>query len=269
MSEYQYYEFQAVDRKLTEDERKELRELSTRAEITDTSFTNEYHWGDFRGSPNEMMERYFDAHLHHTNFGDRDLMLRFPVDALSLAQAELYCVGESVTVRRHGDHVIISATVEVPEGDWDDCASESLDDLIELREDILDGDFRALYLLWLLCAQHDLDDDDIEPPIPPGLNAPSPALNALAEFLCLDWDLYAAACEDSEPLIDDIPRRGLIRRIASLAPDDRDDLLLRIALGDPASADDLRGRLGLPALNAAGRSVFNLTVRASKIRVTR
>ena len=49
MSEYQYYEFQAVDRPLSDADRQALRGLSTRARITATSFTNEYHWGDFKG----------------------------------------------------------------------------------------------------------------------------------------------------------------------------------------------------------------------------
>ena len=47
MSDYQYYEFLALDRPLTSKQREELRQLSTRAEITATRFTNEYH----RGSP--------------------------------------------------------------------------------------------------------------------------------------------------------------------------------------------------------------------------
>jgi hypothetical protein len=64
MSEYQYYEFLAIDRPLTADEMDELRELSTRATITPVSFTNEYNWGDFEGSPDELMERYFDAHVY-------------------------------------------------------------------------------------------------------------------------------------------------------------------------------------------------------------
>ena len=53
-SEYEYYEFLALDRPLTSKQREELRQLSTRAEITATRFTNEYHWGNFRGDP-EMM----------------------------------------------------------------------------------------------------------------------------------------------------------------------------------------------------------------------
>ena len=49
MSEYQYYEFQALDKPLTKQQQKELRSLSSRAEITATSFVNEYNYGDFRG----------------------------------------------------------------------------------------------------------------------------------------------------------------------------------------------------------------------------
>jgi hypothetical protein len=46
MSEYQYYEFQAVDRLLTQREMAELRALSARATITPTRFTNVYNWGN-------------------------------------------------------------------------------------------------------------------------------------------------------------------------------------------------------------------------------
>ena len=45
MSEYQYYEFQTVGRLLSDKEMKELRAYSTRAEITRSSFINEYMYG--------------------------------------------------------------------------------------------------------------------------------------------------------------------------------------------------------------------------------
>ena len=63
MSEYQYFEYHAVDRSLTAAEQAEVRQLSTRARITATSFTNEYEWGAFKGSPDQMMQRYYDAHV--------------------------------------------------------------------------------------------------------------------------------------------------------------------------------------------------------------
>ena len=43
MSEYQYYEFQAIDRPLGEADRAELQALSSRARVTSTSFTNTYN----------------------------------------------------------------------------------------------------------------------------------------------------------------------------------------------------------------------------------
>ncbi|MEX5633542.1 hypothetical protein [Parafrankia sp. FMc2] len=54
MSTYQYYEFLAVDRPLNARQQDEVRALSTRARITATSFTNEYHLGDFGGDPRKM-----------------------------------------------------------------------------------------------------------------------------------------------------------------------------------------------------------------------
>ncbi len=67
VSEYLYYEFRAVDRPLTHREIRELRALSTRAEITATSFVNTYEWGDFKGDPNILMEKYFDAFVYTAN----------------------------------------------------------------------------------------------------------------------------------------------------------------------------------------------------------
>ncbi len=70
MSEYQYYEFLAVDQPLDACQLKEMRALSTRARITPTSFVNTYHWGDFKEDPRALMARYFDAFLYLAKRGD-------------------------------------------------------------------------------------------------------------------------------------------------------------------------------------------------------
>ena len=58
MSEYQYYEFLALDRPLTDQQRAELRSISSRAEITATRFVNTYQWGDLkRGQDRVVRER--------------------------------------------------------------------------------------------------------------------------------------------------------------------------------------------------------------------
>ena len=78
MSEYQYYEFQAIEHRLTAAEMEELRSFSTRARITPTSFTNDYQWGSFKGNEKAWMEKYFDAFLYFANWGTHTLELAVP-----------------------------------------------------------------------------------------------------------------------------------------------------------------------------------------------
>ena len=55
MSEYQYYEFVAVERALTKGQLGEVRKVSSRARLSATGFVNEYEWGDFKGDPVEFL----------------------------------------------------------------------------------------------------------------------------------------------------------------------------------------------------------------------
>jgi hypothetical protein len=75
VSEYQYYEFRALDRRLTAEQQQRLRSLSSRAEISATRLANEYSFGDFRGDPGRLLEEYFDAYLYAANWGTRGLVV--------------------------------------------------------------------------------------------------------------------------------------------------------------------------------------------------
>lgn len=198
MSEYQYYEFQAIDRALTEREMKALRALSSRALITPASFANTYNYGDFRGNPAVLMEKYFDAFVYLANWGTREFMLRLPGRLLDLKRLREFCASEGCQAKTKGQNVILSFRSEDPEGgDWEE-GEGWLNALAPLRADLLRGDFRAVYLGWLLCAQaEELEDDDLEPPPPPGLRELTPPLKSLAAFLRLDDDLIGAAAEAS------------------------------------------------------------------------
>lgn len=82
MSEYQYYEFAAIDRPLTRAEMAKLRAVSTRGVITPTSFTNHYEWGDLKADPADWMRRYFDAFVYTANWCSCWLSLRVPLGTL-------------------------------------------------------------------------------------------------------------------------------------------------------------------------------------------
>jgi hypothetical protein len=75
MSEFQYYEFVAVDRPLSASARKRLRAITSRATITSTRLVNTYEWGDFKADPRGLVAEHFDAFLYYASWGTRRLML--------------------------------------------------------------------------------------------------------------------------------------------------------------------------------------------------
>jgi hypothetical protein len=226
MSEHQYYEFQAIDRPLTAKEMEELRSYSTRARITPTSFVNDYAWGDFKGDEDAWMAKYFDAFLYLANWGTHVLKLRLPSLLLDSKTAKAYCGGDSTFVGEKSGKVILSFVSEDEEGgDWVE-GEGHLSSLISVRAELARGDLRTLYLGWLLRAQAgELGDEDLEPPVPPGLGQLSASLESLAEFLRIDGDLRHVAAESSPPLagvgIDRDDVRAWIGKLSTKEKDER------------------------------------------------
>jgi hypothetical protein len=179
MSEYQYYEFRAVDRPLTSQQQAELRSRSSRATITATIFINEYHWGDLKGNPLDWMQRYFDAHVYSANWGTCSLMLRLPLTALDKAVLDPFtlpsrCGAQSGFSDAFGatataDHWIVYWSFNDDSGEFERFWNQEdgpgrMDSLLPLRDELLRGDTRPLYLGWLArLGNEELGDDDIEP----------------------------------------------------------------------------------------------------------
>jgi hypothetical protein len=249
------------------------RACSTRATITPTRFVNHYEWGSFKGDAAEWMVKYFDAFVYVANWGTRELALRFPHFVLDLKTARRY-VGRAATVARvKGDSVILTVVSErEPGDDWDDDGAAWLSSIIPIRSDIAGGDLRALYLIWLLRAQErELDDDEPEPPIPPGLRSLNAPLEALVDFLRVDRDLIAVAATSSatpEP-------KGRIRReirqwIKALPESEKTALLMRVGLGEHAAvgaalAHRHRAAQHLGSPSAPSRTVGKLLAAASEL----
>lgn len=98
------------------------------------------------------------------------------------------------------------------------------------------GDKRALYLGWLnaVCQDYtDVEDDDVEPPVPPGLLDLSPALTDLADFVRIDFDLIAVAAQRSEPLAPAADDPATMRKWLSATPaKQKDEWLWRVLQGE-------------------------------------
>jgi hypothetical protein len=281
VSEYQYYEFLAVDRPLTEAEQDEVREFSSRAAITATSFVNEYQWGDFRGDPGHLMRHYYDAHLYLANWGTHRIMLRMPCALLDPAVAAKYCVDDQVTVSAAGEDLIIDMVSEDEEGDWDEGAEDSLAAIVGVRAELAAGDLRPLYLAWLSAYgmwerdedAFDEEDEDLrEPPVPAGLGSLTAPQRALADFLRVDAELLRVAAEASPSLPAGRDDPGaLAGRIAALPDGEKDRLLLLVAHDQGARVKlellhGLRGNQDTVLGAEPGRTVGELLDAAALLR---
>jgi hypothetical protein len=197
MSEYQYYEFLAIDRPLTAAEMKELRVLSTRADITRVSFTNEYQWGDFKGDPDRLMERCFDAHVYVANWRTAIFKVRIPVEALVKETVEALSADGALFFNATKTHWIITWQLEESENDERFALEDGrgwMARLAPVRDELLRGDLRSLYIGWLADVSLGMvADDELEPFSVSGMGPWSAAQRALAEFLEVDEDLLDGA----------------------------------------------------------------------------
>ncbi|MBT3391445.1 MAG: hypothetical protein HN413_13680 [Chloroflexi bacterium] len=256
MSEYQYYEWQTHERPLTAAEQNAVDALSSHIDVTASQAIVTYNWGDFKHDPLDVLAKYFDAYLYLANWGTRHLAFRFPKGLLDAAAIDAtYCDEEFLHIKTIGDVHILEFEMNEDEG-FDEWLEERglLSTLARLRDDILQGDYRALYIGWLKAmserSEYDDEDEDDpenffndpEPPQPAGLKKLTPPLEALIDFLEIDPFLVAAAAERSPNLLP-LKEQDFAPLISRLTRQECDDFLLKIVHAEPGAVAALRKRL--------------------------
>lgn len=235
MSEYQYYEFQALDRPLTASEQAYISSLSSRVQLSATNAIFTYSYGDFRGEPKEVLEKCFDIMLYMANWGTRQLMFRFPKTVVAPSVFEPYCLPNKITVSSSKNYVIVDISIQDEEyGDWIE-GEGWLAKLVQLRDDILQGDYRVLYLAWLKAASIAIEEgedekDLVEPTVPANLKKLPDAIGTFIELFDIDQDLIASASQVS---IDKKENTEPIKEwITALSSEEKDYFLLKLATGE-------------------------------------
>jgi hypothetical protein len=270
VSEYQYYEFRAIDRLLSQAEQRDLRAISTRAQITAAGFVNFYDWGDFKGDPDRLMARYFDLFLYLANWGSRRFSIRLPKRSLDAAAATRFLGSVNcVTVRTAKENLIVDVIRDEIETEEQEGGDGLLDALAPLRADIMDGDLRPLYLIWLLAVEDGEAPDDLVEPLA-GIGPLTRSLEAVAHFLCIDRDLVDAAAETVPAgSVVEPSRQGAAKIISGLSESEKTGYLVRLYDGDPLLRAELRRRSRAPASLIADqqvpRSVGELRARAHRL----
>jgi hypothetical protein len=291
MSEYQRYEFMTVDRPLTPAELEEVDNLSSHIEASPTYAVIEYHWGDFKHNPIGVLHQFFDGFLYWANWGSPRLAFRFPRGVLPANLLADYDFEDFVTFSPREKYDILDihfGEMEAPDR-W---VEYQLSSLIAIRDELMAGDQRALYIAWLASYSinegdygedyededeeyddedydEDYDEDEDEnyggersarkdrgsniPPVPPDFGKLTAAQRALAELLQVSPELLSATARHSQST-QPAPDDDFAAWIKLLSEEQREDYLLRLARNEPGL-----NRLLVRELRALGRPETSAT----------
>ena len=119
-----------------------------------------------------------------------------------------------------------------------------LDRMLPLRAQILNGDYRVLFLAWLylVTLNPEIEEDRLTPEIPPNLKTLDYSLDSFIDFWEIDGDLIAAAGESSlsKKLISD---EDLVEQISHLSEQEKEHYLKALFKDETRAKLELRKRL--------------------------
>lgn len=189
MSEFQIVKFRAIDRPLTDKQLEFMDRQSSRAEFTKWEFNVEYHYSSFRGDVDGMLRNGYDVFLSYSNYDCREVRMRLP-NGLPFPKSvwSKYIGVERLKwtpdkTEKAGILTFAAYLEEANDEVWE--FDDYLEATAKLREMLIAGDLRALYVLWLCNAMSSSNDDEavMEPPVPHGLaTLPVEAAELLAFF---------------------------------------------------------------------------------------
>jgi len=249
MSEYQRYEFMTIDRPLTRVQLDAVNALSSHIEASSTHALIEYHWGDFKHDPIDVLHKFFDGFLYWANWGSPRLAFRFPHGILPVDLIDGYDLDDFVTFTRYPDYDILDIHFGEMEGP-DEWIDYELGSLIAIRDELMEGDLRALYIVWLAAQimiegydeEEDYDEEEIEdeeeddeisvPPVPPGFGTLTAAQQALAELLQVPQELLVATARQSNAAVSST-KDDVAAWVKLLPPERQNDYLVRLAHNEP------------------------------------
>lgn len=229
MSEFQLYAFHALDKPLDAAAKKAVGEMSSRVRLSPRMALFTYSYSDFRYNEEDVLLQYFDFMFHQSSWGRTRVLMKFPEEAVDYALLKKYRISvlnehtSDIRIVKKEGFILVDIDYTEEEGPgWieeDDAGYE----LLSMRQEIMLGDYRALFIIWLRfledryaqeAYEYENDDDDeyeagypIETRlIPPNLASLPPSARAAKQLFKIspDWlnALRSYSSQPSQPTID-------------------------------------------------------------------
>lgn len=242
MSEYQFYEFRSIDKSLTKEEQNRISSWSSRTIATSSGASFTYSYRDFPQDEEKVVEQYFDAMFYIANWGSKRIIFKFPKELINIEEIQKYCNEPEISLKIKKNNVLLDLdfSEEDPNDGWIE-GEGYLSSIISLRDDIIKGDYRCLYLAWLHISVNE-NKNKLEPPVPLGLNKLNSALQSFIDLLNINEDLLSSAIKNSKNQVSE-KEPDISELIKKLPEEEKFSFLLRLANGESLLNQKLLKRL--------------------------
>ena len=250
MSEYHFYEFRAIDKPLSKEDKAKIGSWSSRTNPSDTGAIFTYSYGSFPKDLITVTEKYFDAMFLINNLGTTRLIFKFPRALLKTDRIRQYCSENGLEIIEKSDFILLDIAYSEEDGGGNWIEGEGwLSSLISLRNDIINEDYRCLYLIWLKDSISSYEggwgnfvSGDYEPKVPDGLNDLNDALQDFVDIFQINKDCIIAAAENSNFQNPGRPI-DLALYLDKLSENEKQDYLNRLLNHEPLLNTKLKTRL--------------------------
>ena len=250
MSEYHFYEFRAIDKPLSKEDKAKIGSWSSRTNPSDTGAIFTYSYGSFPKDLITVTEKYFDAMFLINNLGTTRLIFKFPRALLKTDRIRQYCSENGLEIIEKSDFILLDIAYSEEDGGGNWIEGEGwLSSLISLRNDIINEDYRCLYLIWLKDSISSYEggwgnfvSGDYEPKVPDGLNDLNDALQDFVDIFQINKDCIIAAAENSNFQNPGRPI-DLALYLDKLSENEKQDYLNRLLNDEPLLNTKLKTRL--------------------------
>lgn len=193
-----------------------------------------------RSVPFDVLREYFDGFLYWANWGSPQLAFRFPRGILPKNLLDGYDLEDFASFKSYKDCDILNIQFGEMEGP-DYWTNYELGPLMPIREELMQGDLRSLYIVWLAAQEmmgtYDEEEEyEVEmPPVPPGMGELTGAQEELAVLFQVPEELLVAAAEHSaaRKASRQEADEDIAALIQQLSQERRDEYLLRLAQNEP------------------------------------
>ena len=247
MSEFQYYEFSAIDKPLSKEDRETVSGWSSRTEASSSGAIFTYHYSGFPKDEVQVVSKYFDAMFYAANWGQYRLILKLPQALFKISPVRQY-KADGLSICAAGEKHILIDFSPYDDGqeieDWTEPEGK-LSSLIQLRNDLILGDYRCLFLMWLKCVHVFYGEKWSElkekPSVPSGLQSLNAPLQELITIFQIDEAMVSEAAKESQnPKVTKVDYQ---ERIKNLSEQEKDEWLLKLVNQELFLPEQLKLRL--------------------------